>query len=68
MKRSLAHLPKRKKDELKRVVGIVREMVPSVEMMILFGSCEETPRAREAGFVRRGSRDLGYQSPGVNRN
>ncbi|MCP4603810.1 MAG: HEPN domain-containing protein [Proteobacteria bacterium] len=38
MKRSLAHLPKRKKDELKRVVGIVREMVPSVEMMILFGS------------------------------
>ncbi len=38
MKRSLAHLPKRKKDELRRVVEIVREMVSSVEMIILFGS------------------------------
>ncbi len=38
MKKSLAHLPARKKDELKRVVSIIREMVPTTEMIILFGS------------------------------
>ena len=38
MKKSLAHLPRRKKDELRRVVSIIREMVPTTEMIILFGS------------------------------
>ena len=38
MKRSLAHLPKRKKDELKYVVATIREVVPATEMIILFGS------------------------------
>jgi predicted nucleotidyltransferase/HEPN domain-containing protein len=38
MKRSLAHLPKQKREELKAVVSIIREMVPTTEMVILFGS------------------------------
>jgi HEPN domain-containing protein/predicted nucleotidyltransferase len=38
MKKTLAHLPQRKKQELKRVVEIIRDAVPSVEMIILFGS------------------------------
>jgi uncharacterized protein len=38
MKRSLAHLPKQKREEIKAVVSIIREMVPTTEMVILFGS------------------------------
>jgi predicted nucleotidyltransferase len=38
MKRSLAHLPKKKKQELKRIADTIVEMVPSTQMVILFGS------------------------------
>jgi len=38
MKKSTTHLPKRKRDELKFIVEIIREMVPAAEMIILFGS------------------------------
>ena len=38
MKRSLAHLPARKKDELRGIVETICEMVPAAEMIILFGS------------------------------
>ncbi len=38
MKKSLAHLPQRKKGELARIVSIIRETVPQAEMIILFGS------------------------------
>ena len=38
MKKSLEHLPKEKKNRLKRVVSIIREMCDDVEMIILFGS------------------------------
>ena len=38
MKRSLSHLPKRKKDELRRITDIIVEMVPATQMIILFGS------------------------------
>jgi predicted nucleotidyltransferase len=38
MKRSLAHLPEKKKQELKRIADTIVEMVPSTEMVILFGS------------------------------
>ncbi|MDD5698967.1 MAG: HEPN domain-containing protein [Victivallaceae bacterium] len=37
MKRSLAHLPREKKDELKAVVEIIRELIDA-EFIILFGS------------------------------
>ncbi len=37
MKRSLAHLPAHKKEELKLITSIIRETAP-VEMIILFGS------------------------------
>jgi len=37
MKRSLAHLPKHKRDELKEVVAIITELA-DIEMIILFGS------------------------------
>jgi HEPN domain-containing protein/predicted nucleotidyltransferase len=38
MKKSLSHLPKHKRDELKRAVSVIREMCDDVEMVILFGS------------------------------
>ncbi len=38
MKKSLAHLPKRKRDELKRVAEIILDECPTVLMIILFGS------------------------------
>ena len=38
MRRSLAHLPRQKKQELKRIAEIIVEMVPSTQMVILFGS------------------------------
>ncbi len=38
MKKSLRHLPKHKRDELKRVTEIIREECSSVLMIILFGS------------------------------
>ncbi|MDJ0766539.1 MAG: HEPN domain-containing protein [Myxococcota bacterium] len=38
MKKSTAHLPKRKRDELKYIVKVIREMAPAAEMIILFGS------------------------------
>ncbi len=38
MKKSLAHLPERKRGELARIVSIIRESVPQAEMIILFGS------------------------------
>ena len=37
MKRSLSHLPKHKRDELKEIVSIITELA-NVEMVILFGS------------------------------
>jgi len=37
MKKSLAHLPKHKRDELKEVVAIITELA-DIEMIILFGS------------------------------
>ena len=38
MKRSLEHLPQRKRGELARIVSIIRQTVPQAEMIILFGS------------------------------
>ncbi len=38
MKKSLAHLPKPKRDELKRVKEIILDECPTVLMIILFGS------------------------------
>jgi uncharacterized protein len=38
MKRSTAHLPDRKRQELKRIAETIVEAVPSVQMVILFGS------------------------------
>jgi predicted nucleotidyltransferase/HEPN domain-containing protein len=38
MKKSLAHLPKHKRDELKLVTEIVLKECPTVQMVILFGS------------------------------
>jgi len=38
MKKSLAHLPKHKQDELKLIVKIIRKQFPSAHMLILFGS------------------------------
>jgi predicted nucleotidyltransferase/HEPN domain-containing protein len=38
MKKSLAHLPKHKRDELKRVTEIILDECPTVLMIILFGS------------------------------
>ena len=38
MKKSLAHLPERKRGELARIVSIIREKAPTTEMIILFGS------------------------------
>ena len=38
MRRSLAHLPKQKKQELQRIAETIVEMVPSTQMVILFGS------------------------------
>jgi uncharacterized protein len=38
MKRSLAHLPRSKKQELKVITNTIVEMVPSTQMVILFGS------------------------------
>ena len=38
MKRSLSHLPEHKREELETVVSVILEMVPTCEMIILFGS------------------------------
>ena len=38
MKKSLAHLPKRKRDELQRIVEVIRHKVADLHMLILFGS------------------------------
>ena len=38
MKESLANLPERKKQELARITATIRQMAPSTEMIILFGS------------------------------
>ncbi len=38
MKKSLRHLPKHKRDELKRVTEIIRDECPTVLMIVLFGS------------------------------
>ncbi len=38
MKKSLAHLPKNKQKELKRIVSVIRDQCDDVEMIILFGS------------------------------
>ncbi len=38
MKESLARLPQRKRAELARIVGRIRERVPDIQMIILFGS------------------------------
>jgi len=38
MKKSLAHLPEHKRQELKLVVQIIRRQFPSAQMIILFGS------------------------------
>jgi len=38
MKKSLAHLPKHKRDELKLVTGIILDECPIVLMIVLFGS------------------------------
>ena len=38
MKKSLAHLPQRKRDELERIVARIRDRVPNLQMIILFGS------------------------------
>ena len=35
MKESLAHLPERKRSELARIVGRIREMVADIRMIIL---------------------------------
>jgi len=38
MKKSLIHLPQYKRDELKRIVNIIRRQFPSAHMIVLFGS------------------------------
>ncbi len=38
MKKSLSHLPQRKRGELARILSIIRQTVPQAEMIILFGS------------------------------
>ena len=38
MKKSLAHLPKLKQDELKFIIEKIREIVPQAEMIFLYGS------------------------------
>ncbi|MBW8014844.1 MAG: HEPN domain-containing protein [Planctomycetes bacterium] len=38
MKDSIAHLPQRKRGEIARITGIIRQTVPQAEMIILFGS------------------------------
>jgi predicted nucleotidyltransferase len=38
MKKSLAHLPKHKRDELKLVTDIILDECPTVLMIVLFGS------------------------------
>jgi len=38
MKKSLSHLPQRKRGELARIVSIIRQAVPQAEIIILFGS------------------------------
>ncbi|HIJ73208.1 MAG TPA: HEPN domain-containing protein [Candidatus Hydrogenedentes bacterium] len=38
MKKSLGYLPKRKRDELKRIASIIRDACDKVEMIVLFGS------------------------------
>ena len=38
MKDSLVHLPERKRGELGRIVSVIRDSAPQVEMIILFGS------------------------------
>ncbi len=38
MKKSLAHLPKHKRDRLQRVTEIILDECPTVLMIILFGS------------------------------
>ncbi len=38
MNRDLSYLPQNKRDELQRIVGVVREHCPAVGMIILFGS------------------------------
>ena len=38
MKKTLEHLPQRKRGELARIVSIIRDKVPATEMIILFGS------------------------------
>ena len=38
MKKSLSHLPERKRAELARIVSIIRSSAPQAEMIILFGS------------------------------
>jgi len=38
MKKSLAHLPQHKRDELKLVTRIIRKQFSSAHMVILFGS------------------------------
>ena len=38
MKKSLAHLPKSKRNELARIVERIREKVKPIQMIILFGS------------------------------
>ena len=38
MRKSLSHLPKHKRDELKRVTEIIRDECPTVLMIVLFGS------------------------------
>ena len=38
MKKTLAHLPKHKRDELKLIVEKIREVSKEAEMIILFGS------------------------------
>lgn len=38
MKRAVTHLPKHKQQELSRIAEAIVETVPSVQMVILFGS------------------------------
>jgi HEPN domain-containing protein/predicted nucleotidyltransferase len=38
MKKSLSHLPQRKRAELARIVTIIRDKAPATEMLILYGS------------------------------
>ncbi|MHC4397447.1 MAG: HEPN domain-containing protein, partial [Planctomycetota bacterium] len=38
MKKTLAHLPKHKRDELELIKDIILEKIPDVRMIVLFGS------------------------------